>query len=275
MPWARAWVRAASDSTGPCLRRERRKSMAALMGSEAWVGGGATRSSAVRGEALGGWGGVGGVGGGGGDEVIGGEGGGAEEVQAQRLAAGAECEAERVRFGAEVVFDGGQDAVVVGEIGVGGEEEGRAGGGRKRDGATTTVEGFRAGLFGQVADDEDGGVGGFGDGGEGAQHEADGLVLVGVDGGGEDGHQGVDDDERRGMQRDGMLEGGDVIGEDGDLVQGEGAAATEIGLGGLQAGTQGIAEAVFGVDEEHVGGVPGGVRVVGEGKAAGDAGGQV
>src|SRR5215813_9982396 len=193
------------------------------------------------------------LGGLGGDEVIGGEGG--------------------------VVFKGGGGGVSVGGAGCwgwfGAEEQGGAGGGGEGDGAAAAVEGFGAGLFGQVADDEDGAVGGFSEGAEVQQDGTDGLVLVGVDGGGEDGHQGIDDDERGMVERDGAFEDGEVGWERGEVFEGEDMAAGDVGAGGIQAGADGIGSAILGVEGDRGGGAQGGLGVIGEGEAAGDAGSQV
>src|SRR5262245_8790434 len=127
----------------------------------------------------------------GGDELVGGEGGGAAPVEVERGAGGGDAEAQCRGVRGEVIFADGDDAIVWGG-GVGGDDEGGAGDGGEGDGAGAAVEGFGAGGFGEVADADDGDVGRFGEGGQGIQDEADVLVAVGVDGGGEDGHDGID-----------------------------------------------------------------------------------
>src|SRR5215813_7440724 len=219
------------------------------------------------------------LGGLGGDEVIGGEGGGADVVEAECGLVGDEAEAQGGGLGGEVMCEEGEGADIGGGVGVwgwcGAEEQGGAGGGGEGDGAAAAVEGFGAGLFGQVADDEDGAVGGFSEGAEVQQDGTDGLVLVGVDGGGEDGHQGIDDDERGMVERDGAFEDGEVGWERGEVFEGEDMAAGDVGAGGIQAGADGIGSAILGVEGDRGGGAQGGLGVIGEGEAAGDAGSQV
>src|SRR5215469_892902 len=171
----------------------------------------------------------------------GGGGGGAEPGEAEHVVwGGVEAEAQRGGVGGEVIFDGGEDAGGVRVVGVGGDQQGGAGGGGEGDGAAAAVEGFGAGLFGQVADEEDSDRGVFGELDEGVDEAADVVVAVGVDGGGQHGHDGVDDDERGGAVGDGGAEGGEVIGEDGDMGPVEREDAGAVGAGGVETGADGI-----------------------------------
>ena len=95
-------------------------------------------------------------------------------------------------------------------------------------------------LLREVADEEDGDLGFVSEGGEGLEEAADVVIAVGVDGGGEDGHDGVDDDEGGGAVGDGGAEDGELSGEDGDMGPVEGEDAGEVGAGGVQAGADGV-----------------------------------
>lgn len=96
--------------------------------------------------------------------------------------------------GAEVVFGVSEDAQgVVGGVWEG--EEGGTGGGDDADGAAATIEGIGGGGFVEVADDEDGGVGAFGDMGERCEDTADALIAGGVSMVAEGGHKWINDNE--------------------------------------------------------------------------------
>ena len=120
---------------------------------------------------------------------------GAEPVDEGDILRGAADGVDEVVGGvAEVVFGICEDTLV----GVGGVwkgEEGGTGGGDDANGAATSIEGVVGGGFVEVADDEDGGVGAFGDVGEGSEDTADALIAGGVGALAEGGHERIDDDE--------------------------------------------------------------------------------
>ena len=108
-----------------------------------------------------------------------------------------------------------------------------------------------------MTDEDDGGAGALGRGLQRAQGMADVLIDAGTDPGGKKGDEGVEDDEGGiGLLDDGV-EDGEVAGE------GEGAAALAaigdgdedddtlgIAAGGIDAGTDGVVDVVFGGEEE-------------------------
>jgi hypothetical protein len=105
------------------------------------------------------------------------------------------------------------------------------------------------------------------------------LIDAGADPGGEEGDEGVEDDE-------GGIDPGDEGVEDGEVAgEGEGAAglgaigdgdkeddALGIAAGGVDAGADGVVDIVFGREEEDAAGGSRFRVVAGEGIAAGDAG---
>jgi len=115
-------------------------------------------------------------------------------------------------FLAEVVFGGGEDALVL-IIGVLGDEQAGAGRGDDADGARTAIEGIVRSPFLEVADHEDGTAGALGELGQGSEDFADILVTGGVHVVSQNGHERVQHDEYRVGLLDGFFQEFQVMGE--------------------------------------------------------------
>ena len=194
---------------------------------------------------------------------------------------GLEAEGEGGRRTGKIAFGEGEDAAL-GIVGIGGEEETGAGGADDADAAETAVERVGTGRLVEVADDDDGGAGALGGCFQGAEGVADVLIDAGADAGGEEGDEGVEDNE-------GGIDAGDEGVEDGEIAgEGEGAAglgaigdgdeeddALGIAAGGIDAGADGVVDVVLGGEEEDAAGGSRFRVITGEGIAAGDAGGEL
>ncbi len=231
---------------------------------------------------------------------VGGDGVGGEPGDA----VGLEGEGEAGSGGAEVVFEGEEEAggeriEIVGlrmggrevwgigwGVGVLDDEVGAAGAGDEGEVAAGAVEGAGGGLFVEVVDGEEGDVELFG---EAIDVGGDGADFGGGAGRGEEGPEGVDEDEGGvvGAVNE-FAESVLVVAEEEGLGVGvfrgvgiadaaEGEEAFGVAAGGFELGADDGGEAVFGAEVDDGGGlaVEGGGCAVGPGLAGGETGGDI
>jgi len=165
-------------------------------------------------------------------------------------------------FLAEVVFGGGEDALVL-IIRVLGDEQAGAGSGDDADGASTAIESIVRGTFLEVADKEDGTAGALGQLGQGSEDGADILVTGGVNIMPQNGHERVQDDQEGVGLLDGLFQEFQILGEGEGTVDDlhlfgiealdgvEQQDAGRVASCGFQAGFERIGGAIFGGDQDN------------------------